>query len=238
MNASAAPITYDPREGHAPLTFVRSFPEELRQQQKSPHESESPWARVPPASASKALLEIGSKIFSAAEKQKMQGIEQELATLDLSAEMHGNAAMFDEQIWHLDNDEASNELTIEERVNRRRALESARADIPTWLRQIDEKGQRLTRELVPFALRLLKALAARIDSELRDIEKNGVGGRNDFWEIGGTDKKHFLYPICRLADFTAGEIAILEAYRPENGSLVRSRLIDCGAITQLAKLNR
>lgn len=245
-NTSAAPVTrlYDPRQGQPPITsslpkFARSFPEELRAKQKSesPHEGASPWARTPPASASAALLGICAEIFTPDEKKRMQKIEDNCAALDAESAAHCDPSVFDNEIWELLHDTTDN-ITTEERVTKCKALEVAKSDIPTWLKQIDDKYQRTVRGLLPFANRLLKALAARIESELRDIEKNGVGGRNDFWQIGGGDTNHFIYPLCRLADYTAHEIGLTENYNPQSGWLLRARLIDCGAIEQKAKLNR
>lgn len=203
---------------------------------RSPHQAESPWARTPPASAAAALLELSAKIFTPEERRKMQTAEDECAGLDAEWAAHVEHD-FDNEIWHLFND-ATDKLTTAERVAKLNAIETEKANIPTWRKEIDDKYQRAVRRLLPFATRLLKALAVRIYDEIKDISKNGTGGRSKFWSVGTDDETWILWPLARLHDFTLSHIAMCEKYEPQNGWLLRQSLIDAGAITQRAKLNR
>jgi hypothetical protein len=168
----------------------------------------------------------------------MQSIEDECARLDEQLAAHGERSAFDHEIWNLTHDSSDNLTTPEERVTKIKALEAAIADIPMWRKQVDDEYQRVVRGLLPFCTRLLKALAARIDEEMRDISNNGAGGRSEFWGVGTDDDSWILYPLARLSDYTAAHIEMCQKYHPQNGWLLRSRLIDAGAILQKAKLDR
>jgi hypothetical protein len=243
MNTATAIIENDPRFGTHQSAGMPSaprgpLPAELRSNNLHVHQAESPWARTPPASAIAALQELGAKLFSDEDRKKCSNIEKQLADLEKELTEHANEEDLKQQIWNLFHDDSLN-LSIEERVDRARALESQRADIPIWKTQVEDKYQKTIVGLRPYAGRLLHALAEKIEAEVAEIQKHGVGGRNEFWQIDSGDRNRFRYPLYRLADFTASHIRTVEQhFSPEKGWLVRQVLIDSAVIKQRASLIR
>jgi hypothetical protein len=183
------------------------------------------------------LQELGTKLFTEKDRTFCEGIEKKLADLEKDLARHADQEGFKRKIWDLMHDE-SDKLSTEDRIEQCKAWQAKIDDIPKWKTHTDDLYQKAIVGLRPYASKLLHALAEKIEEEIAEISKNGVGGRYDFWKIGAADPNRVLYPLFRLADFTASHIRMIENYQPASGWLLRATLIDAKVIKQKASLIR
>ncbi len=186
-----------------------------------------PHGHTPPGAAfANVAKEEAQKGISSADRSQAQAIENEIGSIDQAV-----AKLLNPSLWDQRQERIRALSDVEERMELNTIFERDKAAIPKVHAQLELDHTILVRKLVPFAIKVLKLVCARLPKDIADADVS-TERHCEFFGISQAGSSDWLvWPIQRLLQGVMSQLHFLESGSEVELMHVRRVLVDAGVIS-------